>query len=265
MKKLKTKAPLSYFGSDAAVAKELAKLLNHCKHVTIPFCGGMSILPWLDAMHVVANDMNELAIDFYRVLSGYSGNADELQRMCEYTLTHPSELERARSLIESDVPTARAWAYWAQCWLGRKGKTGTNGEGKGMPSVRRTPTGGANASRIVSAAADLESWAGHFQRCEWTCEDFRVCLSKVADDVQCAVYCDAPWIDDGDGYIHNFTMQDHIDLLYCVERFTKATVVIRYGDHPTVRELYAGCRIIEASSRTQTNAVKGELWITNKS
>ena len=68
--KMKTKSALSYFGSDSEVASELAAMLNHCRHVTIPFCGGMSILPNLAARAIVANDLNDLAVNFYRVASG---------------------------------------------------------------------------------------------------------------------------------------------------------------------------------------------------
>lgn len=46
---MKTKAPISYFGSDAGVAEKLGGLFDNNSHVTIPFCGGMSILPFLKA------------------------------------------------------------------------------------------------------------------------------------------------------------------------------------------------------------------------
>lgn len=61
---MKTKSALSYFGSDSEVASELAGMLDHCRHVTIPFVGGASILPHLKARAIVANDMNGLAINF---------------------------------------------------------------------------------------------------------------------------------------------------------------------------------------------------------
>lgn len=38
----------------------------------------------------------------------------------------------------------------------------------------------------------------------------------------------------------------------------------RDGDTPLVRSLYEGWHIIEAESCDQCNAVKGELWITNR-
>ena len=57
---MKTKSALSYFGSDSEVAGELAAMLDHCKHVTIPFVGGAAILSHLKARAIVGNDRNGL-------------------------------------------------------------------------------------------------------------------------------------------------------------------------------------------------------------
>ena len=265
---MKTKSALSYFGSDSEVAAQLGAMLDHCKHVTIPFVGGASIIPYLKARAIVANDLHDLVINFYRVLSGTSWDKDlsdslELINRCERTLSHPAELESARKAIESFNRVEKAWGFWAMCWLGRKGKGGTKNQ-DGMPSVRRTANGGTNASRVRSAASDLSEWAKQFERCEWESIDFRELLPKVADDSTCGLYCDAPWVDAGKLYLHSFTLDDHAVLAEMLDRFDETTVVVRYGDHPFIRELYQGWNIIEASSRDQCNAVKGELWITNR-
>ncbi len=263
---MKTKSALSYFGSDSEVAGELAAMLDDCKHVTIPFCGGASILPHLQARAIVANDLNDLAINFYRMMN--SGFRNLVIEMCEHTLSHPSELLLANEVLSSnnlsDKPV-RAWAYWAMCWIGRKGKGGTSNIA-GMPSVRRTANGGTNATRIRAAADDLKEWSKHFERCEWESVDFRRLLPKVSDTVGCGVYCDPPWKGLGDGYLHPFNDQDHVDLQLFLQRFEIATVVVRYGDHKFIRGLYSDPHwtIIDASSRTQTNEVKGEIWITNQ-
>jgi site-specific DNA-adenine methylase len=153
---------------------------------------------------------------------------------------------------------------WAQCWIGRKGKGGTKGQGGGSPSVRRTANGGNNASRLVAAAGDLEGWAEQLRRCEWECLSFRSLLPKVADSKECGIYCDPPWVGPGSAYIHNFTNKDHWDLCLKLDRFKETTVVVRYGDNPLIRELYQnmyqGWHTIQAESRVQSNAVKGEVW-----
>lgn len=271
MVKMKTKSALSYFGSDSEVAGDLAAMLSQCNHVTIPFVGGAAILPHLNARAIVCNDMNGLAINFYKVASGLEGDQIELFERCEKTLSHPNELEDAQHVIDDTTfpygadETQLAWAYWALCWIGRKGKGGTKHLG-GMPSVRRTANGGTNASRIRAAADDLREWAKHFEKCEWESIDFRKLLPKVADNNGCGVYCDPPWVGAGRDYLHTFKDEDHAALACHLMRFANATVVVRYGDHPTIRQLYSNenWTIIDAASRTQTNEVKGEIWITNK-
>jgi len=259
---MKTKSALSYFGSDSEVASQLASMLDHCKHVTIPFCGGMSILPFLKARAIVANDLNDAAINFYR---GMSSDPSEVIGMCERTLSHPSELERAASIVNAPWATLeeKAWAYWALCWIPRKGAGGTDAKPK-APSVRWKADGGTNASRIRAAAEDLHEWAKHFQRCEWLSLDFREVLAKCADDPTCGIYVDAPWVGAGDAYIHKFSEQCHIDLRVLLSRFSQTTVVVRYGDDPIIRDLYATWSIVEASARTQANKALSELWITNR-
>ncbi len=263
---MKTKSALSWFGSDSEVAADLASMLNHCSHVTIPFCGGMAILPHLNlARAIVANDKHAEAINFYRVMSGmYSENGKaELIRRCCKTLSHPNELCFEDSMRGMPHPAQRAWAFWAKCWVGRKGKGGTKHVG-GMPSVRWTATGGTNASRIRAAAGDLVAWSAQFQRCEWICLDFRDVLGKVNDKPGCGIYVDAPWVGAGKDYLHSFDEQDHRDLAGMLQRFEHATVVVRYGADELISELYpeSEWRWLASASRTQANKVRGEVWIT---
>lgn len=180
---LKTKSALPWFGSDSEVAPRLAGKFDQCNHVTIVFVGGAGIIPHLTAKAIVANDRHEAAITFYRVLSGWYGDRSTARLIdrCHSTLSHPAELEHSSSVLEvppSD-PVELAWALWAQCWIGRKGSGGTRKQTTSA-SVRRTADGGNNASRLRTAARDLESWAKHFQRCEWENQDFRDVLNKIS-------------------------------------------------------------------------------------
>jgi site-specific DNA-adenine methylase len=262
---MKTKSALSYFGSDSEVASFLASMLGHCRHVTIPFVGGAAIIPHLTAKGIIANDLNDHAINFYQCLTGHYGKevAEGLIERCRYTLSHPTVLKQAEADLTSLHPQKQAWAYWAICWIGRKGKGGTKGK-PGLPSVRHTATGGNNATRIRAAADDLRAWAQSFERCEWTCKDFRPLLAATADRKDCGIYVDAPWMGAGGAYLHSFSDEDHRHLRNALERFTETAIVIRYGDHPDIRDLYQGWQIEEAKSRTQSNAATGEIWISRR-
>ncbi|MEL6897335.1 MAG: DNA adenine methylase, partial [Planctomycetota bacterium] len=257
---MKTKSPLSYFGSDASVAAELASHLNHCRHVTIPFVGGASIIQHLSASHIVANDKLAEAITFYRVLCGDYGvfQTEALISRCESTLSHPSELDAARMGLHALDPVSIAWSFWALCWVARKGKGGTDRTGDYM-SARRKANGGNNASRIRTVAKEMRQWAKSFRNCEWECSDYAIVLSKCADDPQCGIYCDPPWFGAGRHYQHKFTMDDHARLRDALQRFTQTTVLVRYGDDDRVRDLYGGWTIEESTARDQCNQQKPEL------
>lgn len=262
---MKTKSALSWFGSDAGVAPELGAMLDHCKHVTVGFVGGASILTHLKARAIVGNDKHDAAINFYRHMSE-SSSRNKLVRMCRQTLSHPTEMAHAQEICKRRHETVLdAWAFWACCWLGRKGTGGTNRQGLKL-SYRWTANGGSNASRIKSAARNLHEWADCFEKCEWICVCFRELLPKVRDEETCGLYSDPPWVKEGGRYIHSFTEQDHRDLAKEHHRFEKTTVVVRYGDDPLIRELYPEDRWtwIEAESRTQANTTRGEVWITNR-
>lgn len=79
------------------------------------------------------------------------------------------------------------------------------------------------------------------------------------------IYSDPPWPDAGEEYLWRFTEQDHRDLAAILNRFERIRIVVRYGDHPLIRELYTpedGWSWIECETRNQgNNAVKEALIV----
>ncbi len=242
-------------------------MLDHCKHVTIPFVGGAAILPFLKARGIVANDKHDLAINFYQYLSGINGSSgrQKLIARCQATLAHPSEWMSAKELlgIEWRGTWRQAWALWAWCWIGRKGRGGLQLNGGSM-STRWTASGGSNASRLQSVIKDLPLWAEQLARCEWKSLCFRELLPMVKDNEKCGIYCDPPWVGVGKCFVHPFTEEDHVDLADLLRPFLHTTIVLRYGDDPLIRELYRDWEIIEASSRTRMNKLTPEIWLRNR-
>jgi site-specific DNA-adenine methylase len=273
-KKLKTRSALPWFGSDAAVSKSLAGFIEGCPHTTILCAGGLSILPYIKSRAVLVNDKHEDAIHYYRVAAGrYGENAAEaLFDECENTLAHPAELTLARTmLVESEDPVERAWAFWVECWLGRKGQGGTKKQGTGRGSIRYTAGGGTNATRISTAAAEQRDWASLMKRCEFESEDFRDLAERLkpkTGDKPNGLYVDPPWFGAGKSYRHAFSDQDHRDL----ERITKdlagrgMKVVIRYDDDSRAHDLYSSedWDVYTAETRNQANLPTGEAWFVSK-
>ncbi len=263
----RTKSALSWFGSDSQVAERLGAMLDHCSHVTIPFLGGAAMLPHLKAGTIAANDKHALAINFYRHASGSKGAGSQkrLIARCQTTLSHPAELALASEWMSQKYrgTSKQAWAFWAMCWIGRKGKGGTRDIG-GKASVRRTTRGGNNASRLRSVIEDLPRWVKQFERCEWESVCFRDLLPKVVDCKKNGIYGDPPWVGAGKRFIHPFAEEDHVDLAAALHRFQHTTVVVRYGDDPLIRDLYRDWEIIKASSKTQSGGSTPEIWLRNQ-
>jgi hypothetical protein len=90
-------------------------------------------------------------------------------------------------------------------------------------------------------------------------------LESCNDDEGHGIYVDPPWPDDGAKYRHKFSEDDHGKLRDSLEKYARARVVVRYGDHPLIRKLYSGPKWVwrEVSGRTQTNADKAEVLILN--
>ena len=92
------------------------------------------------------------------------------------------------------------------------------------------------------------------------CDDFRNVLAKCSDSSGCGIYCDPPWFGAGRNYLHEFTDKDHVDLACKLDSFTKTRILVRYGDCPEARAIYANWDVLERSSRTQANAETNEVW-----
>ncbi len=266
--KLRTKSALSWFGGDSYVAPKIAAALEGCSHVTIPFVGGASILPHLSAQVIVCNDANKLAINFYKIASGFLDDQDlqsGLFELCQKTLSHPDEMGFARQVLDAKIvsPLLRAWAFWAVCWLGRKGTGGTDAVGNSV-SVRMDAKGGSNAGRLKTVAKELRLFAEHFRNCEWLSLPYEQVLEKVKDVSGSGVYCDPPWVSTGQLYTHKFQIADHYELHKRVSKFKHAKVVMRYDDCELIRDLYRDWKISDDVSRDQHNQFKPEILITNR-
>jgi DNA adenine methylase len=278
MSAMKTTALAPWFGSSRMIAKDIGKLLDGCEWVGIPFAGGMSEVPHITARGLLVNDLHRDIINLARVTVDR-----ELRRqlMCEAEkqIFHPDKLSAAQDACKSCEPPPgpnsdktdyldgqRALDYFTAVWMGRSGQAGTDDEFNGNLAMRFTASGGGSNTRYRSAIESLEAWGHTLKRCEFSCLDWRVFLTKCQDRPKHGLYVDAPWPKDGGNYVHKFTEQDQRDLAAALAKFDQCRVVVRYGDHPLIRELYPESRWDwrMLTSRTQGNNDKAEALITNR-
>ena len=114
--------PFAYYGGKTTLAPQIAALLPKHDHYVEPFAGSLAVLLAKDmVMWETVNDLDDLLINFWRVLRD---RPEELARVAMMTPHSRSEYARAcedLSLVEDDLERARL--AWVRITQGRKNTT----------------------------------------------------------------------------------------------------------------------------------------------
>jgi DNA adenine methylase len=271
---------MPWFGANTSLAGVFARQLGKVRWCAVPFAGGMAELPWIDTVAGVAGDLHRHIINLARVVSDPRCKAILVEHL-DSLLFHPDILRAAqlrnqrreesfsRGLFSPttgmDTEPDAQWAadYFICGWMGRGGHAGKKTEfGHGL-ALRYTSSGGDSAKRLRSAIESLEAW--HFALRKWSfdCVDAFELLARVRDQDDRAIYVDPPWPETGLEYKHCFGQ--HGRLCEVLSAFKHCRVVVRYGDHPLIADLYdrPPWTIQELNSRNQKNNDVSELLIVN--
>lgn len=262
---------VQWFGSATDVAPEVGKLLTGCRMVYLPFCGGCSEVPWIDAKQILCNDLHRHVVNLCRVVKD-DQSREWLKQQADALPYHPDELVRYQEAASRPVgsfPSCpdqyAALAYFVCVWMGRGGKAGTTSEFSGGLPIRWNANGGGSNRRYRTAIEALDSWGETFRRCEFTCMDAFEFISKCQDEPMNGCYVDANWPDLGDGYVHSIDEAGQRRLALALDLFGRTRVVVRFGEHPLIRSLYRedrGWVWRPTASRNQANDVNTEFLIT---
>ena len=295
----KTSTLANWYGSDRMVVDLVGSLLAGCNWVGIPFAGGMGVVARLDARTIAVNDLHRHVINLGRV-AGSRTLGPQLYRRLKRLPLHPYTLLVAQdqcrlrethgqfadtpdpdTLFASGQPDPRfepdradlQWAVdFAVCsWMGHGGRAGTAEEFDGGLSYRFTAGGGGSGVRYVSFVRSLLEWRRILRegRVEFNTLHWVKFLAKCRDQVGHGYYVDSPWPDAGHGYKHAFLQDDHRALALHMSRFRLSRVVVRFGDHPLIRELYPAVEDggpwtwIRQQGRNQANNAVDEVLILN--
>lgn len=274
--KAKTKALAGWFGGARMIAEHVGNALRGCKWVGVPFAGGMSELLHIDASGILVSDKHRHIINLARVVQLHR---EVLQKDCRQEAFHEDTLAQAQSVCRSWESNYRpdprgtlsphyeaGKAYFICCWMARGGQAGKDKEFETGFSFRWDSGGGDSAVRFRSATESLAAWDNVMPRCTFVCLDAFDFLAECKDKPECGIYLDPPWPDDGDGYKHKFSVMDQWKLASRLSEFSQARIVIRYGDHPLVRNMYpeSAWNWQKIEGRTQGNNAKAEVLITRK-
>jgi DNA adenine methylase len=283
-----TKALAGWYGSARLVADHIGLALDGCAHVTIPFAGGMCEVARIKARSIVVSDLHchivnlamtvadpVLGPKLYRAARRMPLHETILaaaQKRCKTRETRGStgaSLFGDANIATPEMPNLD-WAldYWICSWMGRGGQAGQPNEFDGGMSHRMDAGGGDSAKRFASATMSLMAWRRAFYpRCSFLCCDAFDLLPTVKDEPECGVYSDSPWAGKpGEIYKHAFDELKHRKLAGELSRFKHARVVIRYGVHPLVEELYPrDCwEWTIRAGRDRANQAKAEALIISR-
>jgi len=270
---MRINALAQWFGGNRMLAESVGKALGRLRWCGVPFAGGCPELPRISTSAGVANDLHRHVINLARVVRD-DDLVEQLVRRLDGLLFHAEELAEAQRRCREceQLGSLRgapevSWAadYFASCWMGRGGHAGKCGEFDQGLSLRWTSSGGDSAVRFRSAVESLRDWHRALRNWSFTCIDAFDFLDKVRDADGHGLYVDAPWPDAGDDYRHTFTREQQARLAEALAKFTLTRVVVRYGDHPLIRELYPVPRWswLEQTSRNQRNGATAEVLIVN--
>lgn len=277
--KPKINAIAPWYGGNRNLAKHVGEALHGCEWVGIPFAGGMAEIAQILAREIVANDLHCDIVNLAAVVAGRGGyGVDKLQNLLRPRLLHPAELSKAqdrlreqhdfakRSDLWCDADLQRAANWFTVAWMTRSGTAGTPDELKGKLCLRWSATGGGSATRWQSAIDSLPFWAEEFQRCTFSTLDAFDFLAKCKDRPKHGIYCDPPFPGPGDKYAHRFDENQHRRLAARLSEFKACRVVMRFYDHPLVRELYAAPQWAwtHLEGRDQANQATPEVLIVNQ-
>lgn len=214
----------------------------------------------------IVNDQHPGLINFLRVMAGprwtalnqYVQNAVVSEVIFQEAAAWVSEKGWicTDNVFHCDLDYIKAAYYtYILWWVGQGGMAGTKAaEERPRMSVRYTE-GGRVASRFRNASRNLPALRERLHHVEFWNQDLFKVVDKIEDRDDTVIYCDPPWLDDGDAYTYSFEQkkaqtdqpllgeqedeQDDFDRLEeALGRFKKARVIVRIGDHQRMQGLF---------------------------
>lgn len=258
----------AWFGSNRSLAHLVGEHLAGCEWVGVPFAGGMCEIPHIKARTVLVNDLHRNVINLATCVRDWWLRKTLLSRLRD-TIFHPDTLAEAqRILAEDDSPrVVKAWAYFVVCWMTRSGTAGTDQERTASLALRWTAGGGDSAVRFRSAVRSIAEWSRVFARCTFSTMDALDFLDRVNDADGHGAYCDPPFPDAGERYSHSFAEADQRQLAAKLASFRRVRCVVRFYDHPLIRELYPESLWTwhrPEGGKTQANKAAPEVLLVNR-
>ena len=263
-------------GGKRRLAPRIVELLGEHGTYVEPFVGGCAILSQkAPCKREQVNDANPAVVN---VLRAMRHNEYQLSRMLGPMAFDRQTFDNAKHLLASIAPGADligtdiAAAQLVVWWMGANGYAGTSKTG--WFAQRYTKTGGDPAVRWESFKRSLPALSERLRYVEIHNRDYRDFITEEKDRPGTVVYADPPYLTKKIKYVHDFAMQDHIDLATLLNRFERTRIVVSYYDAPELAALYPPERwerhevsVSKSSANARTGATKTaatELLLVNR-
>lgn len=274
-----------WVGSDDGMQPVIQRQLGEHRWYVELFAGGCrTLLNKAPAQIEWVNDLHPALINVLRTLAGPEGSKLQarLRRTVFCEQVFADAIEQYRSLMSAeDVPPYHsgnvhedfAWATFVVWWMGKGGTAG--GPAEGNISIRYDSKGGHGASRFRAAADSVRWLRKRLARVHIYNRDAIELAEKIEDRAGTLIYADPTFIgkesnysfglasrpdDDPSAIFRSDERDDHDRLAAALNRFAVGgtRVVLRYYDHPRLRELYPAerWRVIDCSRIKQLGTVK---------
>ncbi|MCE5186086.1 MAG: DNA adenine methylase [Planctomycetaceae bacterium] len=246
-----------WMGGKTKQAAQIVKLIpEHTCYVEV-FGGAANILFAKPRSKTeVLNDINADLVTLFRVVKYHRREFLRQLQFVTHSRREFDDFKAQRGL--TDCQKAARFYLILKAAFGGKGGTGDCHFGYGT-------TGRARYSRLTFAA---------IHRCHRRLDgvileniDFADCLRRY-DRPHTFFYCDPPYLETH-GYASEFGLEHHKQLAAILQQ-VKGKFLLSINDHPVIRRLYKGCRIVPVKtfytiSRDKAAAAqdRGELLIAN--
>jgi DNA adenine methylase len=132
-----------------------------------------------------------------------------------------------------------AYHFIVASWLARNGFGGTD-DAHNSFAVRFSANGGTTAVRWRAVVDSIPAWHERLRNVTILNRDCFEVLSRIDDAKGTVIYCDPPYLVEGNRYDHTFTLSQHEQLAKALRRFRRARVLVSYYQDDRLAKWYDG-------------------------
>jgi DNA adenine methylase len=216
-----------------------------------PFGGGGWVLYKKQPGNLeVYNDLNADLVNLFTIIRD---NYEVFAHKAEWSLHSREMFNRALESLQGTAHEDMAERALQYAIKRVQAFAGGNSKSWGYAVSGEKPSSG----KWLPFLKKLEMLNARLKRVQIECLDYEKLIRKY-DTANTLFYCDPPYVDAEQYYEVAFSREDHTRLKDVLTGI-KGKFILSYYDHEHVRELYAGCRILEKGSVKHSAGTVGKL------